>query len=70
VEDSRFFCDGFGITHGDTVVIGTNTPARIIRVLDNRRLEVDTSLTWNRSDPVSLPYRGSAPDIGAFEYAQ
>jgi len=68
VQDSRFFCDGFGITAGDAVVVGANRPAIILRVTDNRCLEVDSSLTWDRSDPVSLPYRGSAPDIGALEY--
>jgi hypothetical protein len=68
VQDSGFFCDGFGITPGDTVIVGANRPAIVVRVPDNRTLEVNTSLSWARSAPVSLPYHGSAPDIGVFEY--
>lgn len=68
VKDASFFFDGFGIMDGDLVVVGRNQPARVIAVLDGQRLQVDRSIAWKASDPVSVPYKGKAPDIGAFEY--
>ncbi|MFZ5864579.1 MAG: hypothetical protein ACOYXY_01725 [Thermodesulfobacteriota bacterium] len=68
VKDASFFFEGFGITDGDLIVVGRNQPVRVTAVLDGQRLQVDRSIAWKASDPVSLPYKGKAPDIGAFEY--
>jgi hypothetical protein len=68
VQDSRFFFDGFGIMEGDRIVVGRNQSAQVVSVPDDKRLIVAEPISWQASDPVSLPYEGAAPDIGAFEY--
>ena len=75
VDDGRYFYDGFGIEgeEGDRVAIGTGDRiARIEKVLLNYYqpdlLVVDREMTWDEGDPVSLPWSGEAPDIGAYEY--
>jgi hypothetical protein len=68
VKDAMFFFDGFGITDGDLIFVGWNEPVRVTAVLDGQRIEVDRSIHWKASDPVSLPYKGKAPDIGALEH--
>jgi hypothetical protein len=69
VLDAGFFMDGFGITEGDEIQIASNgTRARITSVnYDSDTLTIDRSITWGSNDGVSLPYTGSAPDIGAYE---
>lgn len=72
VKDASFFYDGFGIESelGDLVAVGT--PKQVARVikLDREKniLTFDRHVTWSKGDPVSLPWVGSAPDIGVFEY--
>ncbi len=66
VKDARFFCDGYGVTDGDLVVIGKNSPVRVTGInYTANTLRLDKQLYWHIGDPVSLPYKGSAPDIGA-----
>src|SRR5207248_6357131 len=67
VTDGRYFSDGYGITEGDLIMIGTRT-VRITHVSGNT-LTLDQNITWSAGDHVSYPYAGSAPDIGALEYA-
>ncbi len=71
VRDAKFFFDGFGITEGDLIVVGANDPVRIVSGgmsgTDNV-LTLDRALTWSAGDPVSLPYQGAGPDVGAYEY--
>lgn len=31
-------------------------------------LTLETELTWSAGQGVSLPYKGAAPDIGAYEW--
>ncbi|PXF58843.1 MAG: hypothetical protein C4B58_05130 [Deltaproteobacteria bacterium] len=72
VKDASFFYDGFGIESelGDLVAIGTpEQVARIIKVdREQNILTLDHHVTWSKGNPVSLPWVGSAPDIGVFEY--
>ena len=69
VEDAGYFCDGFGIIEGDFIQVGSNSPVRITNVdYDSNMITVEQSISWNDRDPVNLPYSGSAPDIGAYEY--
>jgi len=35
---------------------------------DNNKITVERSISWNKGDGVSLPYSGSHPDIGAYEF--
>ena len=69
VEDALFFCDGYGIIDADLVKIGPNPPVRITSVdYENNTLIVETPVSFSIGFPVSLPYYGDGPDIGAFEY--
>lgn len=72
VSDARFFFDGFGIEGelGDIISVGKS--GNLVRVLkadiEKNLLILDRSLRWEEGDPVSLPYAGKSPDIGAFQY--
>ncbi len=72
VKDARFFYDGFGIEGelGDIVSVGkSKNLARVIKVdIDKDLLVLDRDIQWKEDDPVSLPYAGKSPDIGALEY--
>jgi len=72
VNDASYFYDGWGIPgeQGDLIQLqGQAQTARITSIdYDNNRITVDRTLRWNVGQGVSLPYHGSAPDIGAFEY--
>jgi hypothetical protein len=71
VEDARPFYDGFGIPGevGDLVFIGSaKQPARVVQTDDDgKTLKLDRKVTFGKGDPVTLPYVGKAPDIGAYE---
>lgn len=73
LDDVRWFYDGFGIPgeEGDLVMIGAARTLARVREVDtsNRRLVLDRSVTWKKGDGVSLPYTGSASDLGAYEQA-
>jgi len=68
IEDTRFFCDGFGLIEGDLIAVGSNNPVRIVSVnpLANT-LTLETPISWALGDDVSYPYSGLAPDMGAYE---
>jgi hypothetical protein len=69
VLDAGYFFDGFGIVEGDMLQVGSNNPVRITRVDYARNtITLASSISWRDNDPVSLPYFGSAPDIGPFEF--
>ena len=66
VQDARFFFDGYGVTEGDMVVVGTNPPVRIMHVnYITNELHLAEPITWKKGDSVNRPYSGKAPDIGA-----
>jgi parallel beta-helix repeat protein len=68
VNDARYFCDGYGLIEGDWIQVNDNI-AQVIDVNDvSDTLTLDRTLSWNSGDPVSYPYAGVSPDIGAFEY--
>jgi hypothetical protein len=71
VADARPFYDGFGIPGevGDLVFIGPRKlAARVVQADDEGNLlKLDRTVTFARGDAVTLPYTGSAPDIGAYE---
>jgi len=69
VEDARYFTDGYGVTAGDLIQVGSNGPVRITAVnYATNTITLANSISWNKGDGVSYPYSGSAPDIGAYEY--
>ncbi len=72
VGDAGYFFDGYGIpgVSGDTIQIGTAT-ATVTAVDDaTNTLTLDAPVSFGAGYPVSLPYAGLAPDIGAIESTQ
>jgi hypothetical protein len=68
VRDAGYFFDGYGVTSGDLVQIGGRDPVRITAIDYGKNvITVDRPLSWEYGEGVSLPYRGAAPDIGAYE---
>jgi hypothetical protein len=70
VSDSGYFCDGWGIVEGDKIQLqGTSSPVTILSIdYANNSITVNQTISWQRNDGVSLPFKGNAPDIGALEY--
>lgn len=74
VTDGLPFYDGFGVEgeSGDWIAVGEgNNLARIERVELRyylpALLHLDREVSWTDGQPVSLPWTGKAPDIGARE---
>lgn len=74
VADAGYFHDGFGLgsqVPGDTIQVGSpavNPPVLITAVnYGTKTLTLQTPITWTSGQAVSLPYNGSAPDMGALE---
>lgn len=69
VSDARAFFDGFGIPgeRGDLVFVGSSKQPARVALADIARgaLTLDRDVRWADGDPVSLPYDGAMPDIGA-----
>ncbi len=75
VTDGIPFYDGFGIEgeQGDWIAVGEgDNLARIERVelryYMPALLHLDREVSWSDGMPVSLPWTGEAPDIGAYEH--
>lgn len=68
VADARFFTARFGVMGGDTLRIGSAAPVAITAVnYSTNTLTLAAARTWSSGAPVSLDYKGSAPDMGAWE---
>jgi hypothetical protein len=71
LHKSWYFHDGYtGLIQADSVRIGTR-PATLIESVDYiaNTITLKSSTSWSEGEPVNLNYMGSAPDIGAVEYA-
>jgi len=70
VVDVGYFCDGFGIVDGDLIQLkGSSDVLKILKVdYEKNEIHVDREVSWEKGAGVSLPYSGSAPDIGTSEY--
>jgi hypothetical protein len=67
VEDPYFFSDGFGVVEGDIIRVGAEE-VRVTTVdYQNKQLILSKPIQWSDKAPISLTYKGSAPDIGAIE---
>ncbi len=53
---------------GDFVQIGLGERARVAEVIDRTHLKLDRKVSWKDGDWVTFPFKGKAPDIGAYEY--
>ena len=69
VSDAKYFTDGFGIIPGDRIQLeNTSTTATIETInYDNNTITLTQAISWEKGQKVSLPYRGTRPDIGAYE---
>jgi len=67
VEDPYFFSDGFNIVEGDIIRVGTEEVQVISIDYDTSYLILSKKIQWKDKAPVSLIYKGTAPDIGAVE---
>jgi len=66
VGDARWFTDGFGVVAGDRVQIGDNQPTLVTEVdYSAATLTFDQAVKYSKGDPVSLPWDGEAPPVGA-----
>lgn len=69
VTHALFFTDGFGVTDGDSIVVGDNAPVTIKEInYETNIITVDRSIAWNNADTVTFHYNDLKPDMGAFEY--
>jgi hypothetical protein len=67
VADAGFFHDGYGMVSGDTIRVGSQTVTITAVNYAANTLTVTPAISWSSGQGVSLPYSGSAPDLGAFE---
>ncbi len=74
VDDVYPFYDGLGIEGevGDIIAVGsTQQRARVLsKDYDAGTLSLDRAVSWQDGDPVSLPWAGDGPDIGAYEHGE
>jgi hypothetical protein len=74
VDRASYFQDGYCVNGEclntpDSIVIGNSAPVRIKIINDvTNTITLTTPVSWTAGSAVTLPYIGSAPDIGAFEY--
>lgn len=70
VVKSDFFQDGYGgLVAADFVRVGSNAPVQITQVDEaSNTITLASPISWSTNDAVTLPYEGSSPDVGAFEY--
>ena len=70
MEDASYFMDGWGIIQGDRIQLQGESESVGVLAIDyeNNLITIDQSISWQEGVGVSLAYRNSAPDIGAYEY--
>jgi hypothetical protein len=70
VTDAGYFMDGYGIVESDSIQLQGQQQTVMILSIDyaTNRITVSSTLSWTANQGVSLPYQGSALDIGAYEY--
>ena len=67
VGDPYFFSDGFGVVEGDIICVGAKEVQVTTVDYRNKQLILSKPIQWSDKAPISLTYKGSAPDIGAIE---
>ena len=67
VDDPYFFSDGFGVVEGDIIRVGAEEVQVTTVDYSNKQLILSKPIQWTDKAPLSLTYKGSAPDIGAIE---
>ncbi len=69
LDDALYFSDGFGMIDGDALIIG-NDLIKVIKLVDDTRIDVNRSITVQSGDKVYLALSGSSPDIGVYGISQ
>lgn len=68
VEDAKYFFDGFGVTEGDAIRIGSGPSVRITSVnYATNTLLLSEQRSWTAGDSVVLSTMKAAPDIGPYK---
>lgn len=69
VTNATYFCDGFGISRGDTIQLQGESSYALIQQIDYAKntLTLDRELQWHAKQGIALKYEGKGPDLGAFE---
>jgi parallel beta-helix repeat protein len=67
VSDASYFSDGFGIGGGDSIFINGNQVDILSVDYDHHSIKINQVIHWDKQDPVTFPFSGAAPDIGASE---
>ncbi len=69
VRESFYFYDGFGMTEGDVIRVGSNPAVRITALNESTNtLTVNAPIAWSNGAEVTLDYQGTKPDVGALEF--
>lgn len=69
VTNAQWFHDGIGLTRGDYIYVGSNNDVLVTSInRSTHTLTVSAAISWSAGDAVGYAYRGSGPDIGAYEY--
>ncbi|MBI5929718.1 MAG: hypothetical protein HY862_10440 [Chloroflexi bacterium] len=71
VYDAYYFADSYGgMITPDVIQVGNQVAVVVAVNVSTGNITLDRSLSWTLNTPVSLQYRGAAPDIGAYEFSQ
>jgi len=68
LADATYFTDGFGIVEPDEIQIGAERVTIVSVDYSTNVVTIDRSISWAAGAPVSLPWNGSAPDMGIHEF--
>jgi hypothetical protein len=69
VADAGYFFQGVGaLLPGDRIQLEGSSGTAQITAITGNTLTLDKGLTWTNGQGIALPYNGSRPDIGAYEF--
>jgi hypothetical protein len=74
VDRASYFQDGYCLSGeclntADSIVVGNSAPVKIVAINDaTNTITLASAVTWAVNAPVTLPFSGNAPDMGALEY--
>ncbi|MBN2410493.1 right-handed parallel beta-helix repeat-containing protein [candidate division KSB1 bacterium] len=68
VQDALYFTDGYGLLEPDIIRVDTSCVKITGIDYETNTLTLEQEMSWQKDTPVYLDYRGSGPDLGAFEY--
>lgn len=69
VANAFYFHDGFDVTQGHDIYVGTNNNCKITDIdYVTGVITLSAVISWANGDKVGYAYRGNGPDIGVYEY--